>query len=105
MLELFTYRNCTITIQCARMDFDCGPSLFKAAATVKTAEQQPLALLVGRFDESRSRACAAILTKAKREIECLERDNCLQRMTGSGGRLRSQFRHLRLVPLPPKTVS
>lgn len=101
MQELFSYKSCTITVDFERLDFDCGPSLFKANASIKSAELQPIAELVGKSDESLKRAYTAILMLAKKEIECRERAYSAS-CTAHGGKLQSHFLYLRLVISPHK---
>jgi hypothetical protein len=100
MQELFSYKSCTITVDFERFDFDCGPSLFKATASVKSAELQLIAEFVGKADESLKRACTAILMLAKREIECRERAYSAGCTARHEGKLPSHFPYLRLVTSP-----
>lgn len=75
MMEIVCYRNWSITIQCERCCYDCGPSRYKATALLSAMEvvsghvAGSVVRLTGQIFETSIEANTSLLNEAKREIE------------------------------------
>jgi hypothetical protein len=76
MVEFFSFRKYTIVIHVDRLDFDCGPALFRATATIETPERRPIDRLIGKMEESEAEARSAVLIRAQCEVESFTAPQC-----------------------------